>query len=134
MIIQKTIYRIILAVFFVFYVNNAIYAEEHPPIYVSNMLDAIALSDDIDHDVLLIFSASWCGACQDMKKDIINDKSGILNNHIICYIEYDENQALIKEYKVRKIPDYLIIRKRKEIKRKVGYKGFIEFSKWIKNE
>lgn len=132
--IIKIICKVILLMFFVCYVNHAVYAEEHPPIYVTNILDAIALSDDINHDVLLIFSASWCGACQDMKKDITNDQSGILNNHIVCYIEYDENPAVIKEYKVRKIPDYLIIRKRKEIKRKVGYKGFTDFSKWIKNE
>lgn len=132
--IIKIICKVILPVFLMCHLNHMTYAEEHPPVYVTNILDAIALSDDINHDILLIFSASWCGACQDMKTDIANDKSGVLNNHIICYIEYEESPAIIKEYKVRKIPDYLIIRKRKEIKRRVGYKGFVDFSKWIKNE
>lgn len=108
-------------------------AEPHPPIYVSNMLDAIALSDDIGVDVLVIFTAGWCGACQVMKTDIVNDGSNTLANHIICYVDYDDNTSLVKEYRVKKIPDYFILRKRKEIKRRVGYKNFTDFKKWIEN-
>lgn len=103
-----------------------------PPVYVRNLLDAIALSEEINADVLVMFTASWCGACQVMKHDINTDTSGLLDDHIICYVNHDTEVDLVKEYRVKFLPDYFLLRKRKEIKRKTGYKNWKEFKQWLR--
>ena len=107
---------------------------EASPSYVSNLIDAVALAENTDSDILVIFTADWCGACQKMKKDIETDESGTLSKHIVCYIDYDNNKQLVREYNVKKIPHYFILRKRKEIKKQTGYKNFPHFRKWVKDE
>jgi thioredoxin-related protein len=108
--------------------------ENTSPVYVSNLLDAVALAENNNSDILVIFTADWCVACQKMKKDIETDISETLSKHIVCYIEYDHNKDLVREYNVKKIPHYFILRKRIEIKKQTGYKNFMNFRKWLLNE
>jgi thiol:disulfide interchange protein len=103
-----------------------------PGIYVENLLDAIALSETIHKDVLVIFTADWCVFCKNMEKDIIETPS-IVNDKIVCYINMDNNPELVKEYRVKTIPDYFILRNKIELTRKVGYSNKNDLVKWLKN-
>ena len=95
--------------------------------------DAFVLSQETGQDVLLIFTASWCDACNAMHNDL-NNNLDLLQNKIISYVDYDKRSDMVKEYKVRLIPDYMVYRNSLEIKRKVGYNSFIVFKKWLENE
>jgi hypothetical protein len=67
-----------------------------------------------------------------MEKDIIETPS-IVNDKIVCYINMDNNPELVKEYRVKTIPDYFILRNKIELTRKVGYSNKNDLVKWLKN-
>ena len=102
-------------------------------VYTSSLQDSLIESENSKKDILVIFTADWCGACQKMKKDIDDDPS-LVDGLIVCYIDYDESPDLVKEYKVKKIPDYFLLSKGVETKRKVGYSNKNDFKKWLKND
>lgn len=124
----KSILRIILLTVFL---QNHIYAE--PPVYVDNLPDAISLSEDTGKDLFVVFGAEWCGYCVKMKKDISTDES-ILDDKIVCYIDHDDNSDLVKEYKVKMLPDYMVLRKKRELKRRTGYEGLKKLKEWLKRD
>lgn len=102
-------------------------------IYTNSLQDSLIESENSKKDILVIFTADWCGFCQKMKKDIDDDQS-LVEDLIVCYIDYDENKDLVKEYKVKNIPDYFLLHKGVETKRKVGYSNKKDFKKWLKND
>lgn len=99
-------------------------------IFLESPEDAFALSEETKLDVLLVFTADWCPNCIQMKKDIIENIS-VVDNYIVCYVDYDKRADMVKEYKVKRIPDYMIYKNKKEIKRKVGYNGINQFKNWL---
>lgn len=109
-------------------IPQKIYADS--PIFVDSPEDAFALSEHTKIDVLLIFTAKWCGACQTLKTDLVNNTS-MIEDKIVCYVDYDKRPDMVKEYSVRIIPDSFIYSKMKEIKRKTGYTSKKEYEKWI---
>lgn len=125
--IKKTLWIMLLF----FSVSPICFAE--PPVYVDNLTDALALSESTKTDLFVLFGAKWCKHCERLKDDIRANES-VLDNHIVCFIETDKNKDLAREYKVRSIPDYLILRDKVEIKRKVGYESLAKFKDWIKKE
>lgn len=104
-----------------------------PSIYVDSLEDAISLSEDTKIKVLAIFSADWCSFCSKTKEDI---KKNIkeYEDIIIVYIDIDKREDLKKEYKVKKIPDYMLLKGSKEIKRVVGYLNNPNLIKFIKDD
>jgi thiol-disulfide isomerase/thioredoxin len=105
-----------------------------PPIFVKTAEDSILLAIDTELPLLWIFTADWCGACNILKQDIHNDLT-LIENSIICYIDYDKRKDLTQEYKVKAIPDQILFHKNKEIKRRVGYnKNKTELKEWIKSK
>jgi len=121
----------IVALFFIFCTTISL-ADNKFPIFVDSLLDAIVESENSKKDVLLIFSADWCKFCRVMKKDIDNNIRD-LNGIIISYVDVDKDPELAKEFKVKQLPDYIILRNKIEIKRKVGYKNFETFKRWLKD-
>lgn len=110
-------------------------ANADDPIFVTDIVDAIALSEDTNKDILVIFTADWCKYCQIMKQDLEKDQK-IISDTIVCYIDIDnmENKDIVRQYKVKTIPDYCILRKKIEIKRTRGYTTKDKFIKWISND
>lgn len=100
-----------------------------PAIYVDTMEDAISLSEDSKKDVLLVFGAEWCGACNRLKTDLKNVKS-MADDLIVCCIDIDKNKILPQEYKVRTIPHYVLIRNKIELRHEKGYNEPKQFLKW----
>lgn len=99
-------------------------------IFVNELNDAIVLSENLNKDILIIFSADWCGYCNKMKKDIDNNTM-LLDNYIVCFIDCENNNELIRKYRVKNIPHSLIIKDKQEIRKKIGYSNLSDFKKWL---
>lgn len=100
------------------------------PIFVDKLENAFLESKESEKDLLIIFSADWCGNCVLFKKHLMEDSS-ILSNMVVCFVDYDSNDSLVKEYKVRKIPDFRYYRKSMELDQRVGYSNKSEFIRWM---
>jgi thioredoxin-like negative regulator of GroEL len=64
-----------------------------------------------------------------MRQDMVDNRIG--KGMIVAYIDIDKHPDVAKEYMVRTIPDYFIMKDRIEIKRQVGYNGYKKFIRWF---
>ena len=102
------------------------------PVDLAPISDAFALAADTKKDLLIIFGANWCVYCNILKNDIKTNLN-IVEDKIVCFVDFDQNKDMVKEYRVRTIPDYMLYRDSIEIKRKVGYKNKEKFQEWLLN-
>lgn len=79
---------------------------------------------------LLIFTASWCGPCQTLKKDLAADPQ-ILADHEWGFVDFDKEKELAKAYDVTSVPTFLILEDNKVVRRLVGYPGPEKLKKWL---
>lgn len=103
-----------------------------PPIFLDNPESAFALAEDLEIDVFLLFTADWCPSCHIIKNDIHTNLENF-SDIIFCYVDYDKNKTMAKQYQVTILPDYRIYRQKIEIAKKIGYKNKEELLQWIKN-
>jgi thioredoxin-related protein len=82
--------------------------------------------------MILIFSSKLCGPCKNLKDDI-NLNLDSIDDKIICYIDFNAREDLVKEFNVKNVPDIRLYQKKKEIKKKIGYRNYKEFIEWLKN-
>jgi thioredoxin 1 len=101
-----------------------------PPVFTNSPEDAFTLAQEIKLDILLVFGAKWCPACLVMKNDIHKDLS-LVESLIVCYIDFNDRPDMVKEYKVRQLPDYMIYKNNVEVKRITGYDSKEKFKEWI---
>jgi thioredoxin 1 len=113
-------------------INNSQGLFAAPAIFVDSPADAFALAADTKKDLLIIFGANWCIYCNILKNDI-NTNLNMVEDKIVCFVDFDQNKDMVKEYRVRTIPDYMLYRDSIEIKRKVGYKNKEKFQEWLLN-
>ena len=69
-------------------------------------------------NIILQASASWCNSCQQAKRYIksikVEDK--------VAYIDVEENEALVAEYKIKNLPTFILLDfDGKEVERFVGF-------------
>lgn len=122
------IQKLMIILFMMLVYSNQCIAETN---IVSNLSDAVALSEDTQMPLLLVFGADWCQHCNNLKRDLNSPEfAGSLDNYIICYINIDKNPDLKKEYRVRTLPDSRIIRNKIEQSIIVGYERN-KYKKWI---
>lgn len=119
-------------IFTILFYSLCWFVSAEPPVYMSSLVDSVALSEKSDKEILVVFTADWCKYCSIMKQDI-SKAPKIVEDKIVCYVDYDTNNDLVKEYKVKLIPDYFILKKRIEMKRTVGYTNWGNFMMWLKD-
>lgn len=82
--------------------------------------------------LLIIFSATWCGHCRSLKKDLPDMD---FTAYEICHIDIDDEQTkdLVKHFDVKIVPMSVIVEPKlnKEIKRISGYIPD-KYKKWLK--
>lgn len=100
------------------------------PVYVEKIEDAFIESKQSNKDLLIVFSADWCSNCVSFKKHLMEDNSS-LSNMVVCIIDFDSNTDLVKEYSVKKIPDFRYYRNSTELSKKIGYSNKEQFTRWI---
>jgi thioredoxin 1 len=122
---------VIGTIFLLLFYSSQVYSK--PPAFTDTPEDAFALSEGLDLDVLLIFTASWCQSCVVMKNDLNNNLS-VIDDMIVCYVDHDNRKDMVSEYGVRVLPTYFVYRNKKELKRATGYKGLSKFKEWLNND
>ncbi len=70
--------------------------------------------------VLMDFYADWCGPCQMMKPavhELANELQGRLQ---VMEVNVDQNRDLARQYNVRSIPCFVVLRDGREVARRTG--------------
>ena len=69
-------------------------------------------------NIILQASASWCNSCQQAKRYIKDIKA----EDKVVYIDVEENEALVAEYKIKNLPTFILLDfDGKEVERFVGF-------------
>ena len=124
-------HKIVLTFLFILsIINNSQGLFAAPAIFVDSLEDAFSLAEDKKKDLLIIFGADWCVYCNILKNDI-NTNLNMVEDKIICFVDFDQNKDIVKKYRIKTIPDYMLYRDNIEIKRKVGYKNKEKFQEWL---
>ena len=100
----------------------------HPPIFQSDYKSAKEISASLDQDMILIFTASWCGPCNNLKKDLTK-YSDLFENTTICIIDIDKDPKIAREYGVNKVPYSIFYSKGKQVRRLTGYSNMSKYRK-----
>lgn len=123
---------IILIIALIFGMNNYSFGETF---ILESLTDAIAISEDTQQPILLIFGSENCRFCQNLKNDILNKNlDSVVDRYLICYIDIDKKPEIKNEYNIRTIPDIRIIKNKVQISKIIGYSknSFIEKLKDVK--
>ena len=100
----------------------------NPPIFKTDYKEAVKVSTALEQDLILIFTASWCGPCKNLKKDLTKH-SDLFKDTTICIIDIDKDPKLAGRYGVNKVPYSIFYSKGKEIKRVTGYSSMDKYRK-----
>lgn len=69
-------------------------------------------------NIVLQLSSSWCNPCQQAKRYIKSIKA----EDKVAYIDVEENEALVAEYKIKNLPTFILLDfDGKEVERFTGF-------------
>lgn len=94
---------------------TATHAVAKPPVFASSYEEAIEADSP---NTLVVFGTIWCHYCKDLEDDMGSMK---LDDWVVCVVDAGRREDLKKEYKLRSYPTSVVIRRGKEVARKVGY-------------
>jgi len=101
------------------------------PEYVESFDIAQKEAKEQNKKILAIFGADWCKYCLDLKKDIESSKGDtLLDDFVVCYIDYDKNPEIARRYKVTRLPSSCIISNNRYTKIE-GYSSFSSYQSLI---
>ena len=84
--------------------------------------------------LLLYFTASWCGPCQEMKHVTWSDTAVEmkLRNFVPVKIDIDANQQLAQQYVIDGIPAFVLLDKAGDVERQTsGFMEPMQFLAWL---
>lgn len=76
---------------------------------------------------ILKFSATWCGPCKMLAKNLESVSTDIQ----IVDIDIDKNGPLAQQYGVRGVPTMVMLDEDEEVKRFVGVRSLKELENWL---
>lgn len=103
--------------------SNSIFAKDYK--------EALELSAKNNKNIFIFFEADWCSWCKKMKSEVLDSKeisSELESKYIILYVDVDNNKILSTKYKVKSIPEFLILSKDEDVLiRNSGYLNSEQF-------
>lgn len=86
-------------------------AADLPEGWLQDFDQAKAKAAETKKPIMAVFSASWCGPCQHMVKNVYPTTEVIteLGKWVPVYIDGDENETITKDMKVRGYPTYVLM-------------------------
>lgn len=85
-----------------------------------------------DAEVVVMFAATWCGACKQMKP-VYKKLDESWNEKItFAQVDVDENKLLSNKFKIKALPTIVVFKDGKEIKREVGSLGKFELMQLLR--
>ena len=102
-------------------------------IFVSTFVYLLLVSCPVLADDLLIFGATWCGPCKNLKK-VIDEDPGLVAAFNTLFFDIDANPDAAKKYQVRGVPTLIIFQDNGTVRRSTGFKSKTALKKWLQNE
>lgn len=99
-----------------------------------SLMDAKNKAINSNKDVLLYFTASWCGPCKSMKADVFpqDDVIAAINSkYVAVYIDIDKRPDDARTYAISAVPAYVITRKGEKLSQRKGYMEHAKFLDWL---
>ena len=96
--------------------------------------EALAASQKDGKTLVVVISASWCGPCQKLHRDILRDPSSTRGVHLV-FVDYQSDIAkkLKTTGSVPEIIKYKKVGDKWEKEVKTGYQNLTLFKRWIKS-
>ena len=76
---------------------------------LSNLDEFIWNSNQQRKNIMLIFSASWCGPCTSLKDYLKRENYEDKTNTRIAYIDIDSNDEIAAKYKIKSLPTQVFV-------------------------
>ena len=99
--------------------------------------DALESSRNNNKYILLLVDSKWCGYCAKFKKEVLSEEEvkNKMKEYVVCSLDYKSNQEVIKKYKIKKLPTYILIDKDENvIKEGYGYQNRRVFLNWLNRD
>jgi len=100
--------------------------------------DFAAASDEVsssDKRMLLLFSATWCGPCNEMKRNVWSDPQvgeAVTAGFVPVHIDVDEHQEIAGRYQIHSIPAVLVLGRNGEVLARQAYMSRSEALEFLK--
>lgn len=95
--------------------------------WYTNLDSAIKEAQNTNKQIFVVFSASWCPACQQLESETLVDdnvKQKISQNYVAVKIDVDTNPELSSKYGIYSIPTIVFMNSNGEVIKKIeGYQS-----------
>lgn len=88
--------------------------------------------------LLLVFSAEWCGACKNFKREFERNP-GLAGDVHVEILDVDRAKDIGKAFKIRSLPTFVLVNSEKgeirvdrEVARESGFGGAEKLQGWVK--
>lgn len=92
-----------------------------------NDSDVVESIDDIEHPIIIDFSANWCGPCQAFKPSFEKAAEEYAGKVEFITVDVDKNPEMAQKYNVLSIPTVIYLAPGKEPRTKVGLMTYEDF-------
>jgi thioredoxin-like negative regulator of GroEL len=126
---MNKIYSLLLVFLFAVIASSNCYSQNNA--YVTDLDLALQLSKETKQNIVIIFSADWCGACKNLKNDLPTIAG--FDNKLICILDVDEERKLARQFKIKNLPTSIILDSDgDEQSRLIGYEKD-KYQEWLKS-
>ncbi len=99
--------------------------------YLEDLPDAVRQSQKQGKDLLVLFTADWCGPCRRLKQDLARAEA-LRRDLLVCVVDLDRQRTLSDLHGVQGIPDLRLFRQGAQVKHATGYGGSLaDLARWV---